>query len=88
MDRARVVQWGVNNQANFAKWARRSGKPSRISRDQRDKICDKSSVTLWKNCTTGKHILNGRYSCLKLDGEKRVEYLRIDLTDIMVKSIK
>ena len=39
-----------------------------------------------KNCTTGKHILNGKIRCLKLDGEKRVEYLRIDLTDIMVKS--
>ena len=80
--------WDVNNQANFAKGQGGQATQSKIHGISVTKICDKSSVILWKNCTTGKHILNGKISCLKLDGEKRVEYLRIDLTDIMVKSIK
>ena len=80
--------WDVNNQANFAKGQGGQATQSEIHGISVTKICDKSSVILWKNCTTGKHILNGKIRCLKLDGEKRVEYLRIDLTDIMVKSIK
>ena len=52
-----------------------------------DKICDNSSVTLFKNCTTGKHIKSGKIECLKLDGEKRVKYLEVELTDIMVAKV-
>ena len=70
----------------------RSGKavrqPRAISIKSRvDKVCDKSSVTLFQNCTTGKHIKNGKIECLKLDGETRVKYLEVELTDIMVAKV-
>jgi type VI secretion system secreted protein Hcp len=80
--------WSVHNQANFAVGQGGQATQSHIDGISVSKLCDKSSITLWKNCTTGKHIPSGKIRCLKLDGESRIEYLRIDLTDIMVKSIK
>jgi type VI secretion system secreted protein Hcp len=51
------------------------------------KICDKSSVTLYQCCVTGKHIKNGKIVCRKNDGDSKVEYLIVTLTDIMVTKV-
>jgi type VI secretion system secreted protein Hcp len=80
--------WSVDNQANFAQGQGGQATQSKTHGISMTKTCDRSSVTLWQDCTTGKHIANGRIECLKLDGEKRVPYLKIDLTDVMVKGIK
>jgi type VI secretion system secreted protein Hcp len=52
-----------------------------------NKFCDKASVTLYQCCVTGKHIKNGTITCRKNDGEQKVEYLTVKLTDIMVTKI-
>ncbi len=52
------------------------------------KFCDKASVTLYQNCVTGKHIKNGTITCRKNDGDQKVEYLIVKLTDIMVTKVE
>ena len=80
--------WGVNTEATFEVGQGGQAKQSHIHVIAASKSCDKSTVVLWKNCTTGRHIPTGIISCMKLDGETRVEYLKIDLTDIMVKTVE
>ena len=79
--------WKVANDASFATGQGGQATQGHVDKISIDKICDLSSVTLFKNCTTGKHIKNGRIECLKLDGETRVTYLSVDLTDIMVAKV-
>jgi type VI secretion system secreted protein Hcp len=80
-------KWNVKNDASFATGQGGQATQGHVDKISIDKICDLSSVTLFKNCTTGKHIKNGRIECLKLDGESRVTYLSVDLTDIMVAKV-
>jgi type VI secretion system secreted protein Hcp len=79
--------WLVDANASFEVGQGGQAKQSHIHEIQAQKFCDKASVVLWKNCTTGRHIPKGHISCMKLDGETRVEYLKIDLNDIMVKKV-
>jgi type VI secretion system secreted protein Hcp len=51
------------------------------------KSCDKASVTLYQCCVTGKHIQGGTITCRKNDGDQKVEYLIVKLTDIMVTKV-
>jgi type VI secretion system secreted protein Hcp len=51
------------------------------------KICDKASVNLLQYCTVGKHIPKGKITCRKKDGDDKVEYLKIDLTDIKISYV-
>lgn len=80
--------WGVDNPASFAIGQGGQATQAHIAAISLQKQCDKSSVAMFKACTTGKHIPKGTISCLKLDGENRVEYLKIDLTDIMVSNFQ
>ena len=80
--------WGVDNPASFAIGQGGQATQAHVAALALQKRCDKSSVTLFKDCTTGKHIPKGTVSCMKLDGDSRVEYLKIDLTDIMVSAFK
>jgi type VI secretion system secreted protein Hcp len=52
-----------------------------------NKYCDKASVTLYQDCVTGKHIRNGTITCRKNDGDQKVEYLIMKLTDIMITKV-
>jgi type VI secretion system secreted protein Hcp len=79
--------WGVEAKATFEIGQGGQAKQSHINAISAEKSCDKATVILWKNCTTGRHIPRGTISCMKLDGETRVQYLKIDLTDIMVKAV-
>jgi type VI secretion system secreted protein Hcp len=80
--------WGTSNGATFAIGQGGQATQGHVEEISIDKFCDKSSVTLFKNCTTGRHIPSGIISCLKLDGETRVQYMKIDLKDIMVKQVQ
>ncbi len=80
--------WGVDNPASFAVGQGGQATQAHIAAVSAQKRCDKASVALFKACTTGKHIPKGTVSCLKLDGDSRVEYLKIDLTDIMVSGLQ
>jgi len=80
--------WSVDALATFEVGQGGQAKQSHIHEIFGSKFCDKSTVILWKNCTTGRHIPRGTISCMKLDGESRVEYLKIELNDIMVKKVE
>jgi len=80
--------WGVDNPSSFAQGQGGQSTQAHVASMDIVKRCDKASVTLKKNCTTGKHIASGTVSCMKLDGDSRVEYLKIDLTDIMVSNFQ
>ena len=79
--------WTTNNPV---KWdVNQGGQSSKVEVKEItiNKICDKASVTLYQNCVTGKHIKNGTITCRKNDGDQKVEYLIVTLTDIMVSSV-
>jgi len=80
--------WGVDNPSSFAIGQGGQSTQAHISALNIQKHCDKASVSLFKASTTGKHIPDGTLSCMKLDGDSRVEYLKIDLTDIMVSGLQ
>jgi type VI secretion system secreted protein Hcp len=80
--------WGVDNPSSFAIGQGGQATQAHISAINLQKHCDKSSVALFKCCTTGKHINSGTLSCMKLDGDSRVEYLKVSLTDIMVSGFQ
>ena len=79
--------WVVHADATFEVGLGGQAKQSHIDAISASKFCDKSSVTLWKNCTTGKHIPRGHIHCLKLDGDTRVKYLTLELEDIMLRKV-
>ena len=53
-----------------------------------EKFCDKSSVTFGRIARPADTFLAESISCMKLDGETRVQYLKIDLKDIMLKKVE
>jgi type VI secretion system secreted protein Hcp len=79
--------WGAENKV---KWEVNQGGHS-VKVDVKDivleKQCDKASVALYQCCVTGKHIKHGTIVCRKNDGEQKVEYLTVKLTDIMVANM-
>ena len=80
-------QWSTEN---FVRWDVNQGGQStkvEIKHIELNKICDKASVTLYQCCVTGKHIKNGKIICRKNDGDQKVEYLIVTLTDIMVTKV-
>lgn len=50
------------------------------------KHVDKSSPTLVQYCTLGKHISKGQLIVRKAGGDSQVEYLKIEMKDIMISS--
>ncbi len=78
--------WGVDNPASFAAGQGGQATQAHIASFSIQKHVDASTVPLFKNCTTGKHIPKGTLSCMKLDGDTRVEYYKVDFTDVMVSS--
>jgi type VI secretion system secreted protein Hcp len=79
--------WGVDNPASFAEGQGGQSTQAHIGSLNVLKTLDKGSVALFKNCTTGKHIGSATVSCMKLDGDSRIEYMKIDFTDLMVSSL-
>ena len=73
------VRWDINQ----------GGQSTKVDIQDIDlkKICDKASVTLYQCCVTGKHIKNGKIVCRKNDGDSKVEYLIVTLTDIMITKV-
>jgi type VI secretion system secreted protein Hcp len=75
-----TVKWDVNQ----------GGQSTRVDVKEIaiDKTCDRASVALYQCCVTGKHIKNGTITCRKNDGEQKVEYLVVKLTDIMIAKVE
>jgi type VI secretion system secreted protein Hcp len=80
--------WGVDNPASFATGQGGQATQANIASLNILKVVDKASVALFKNSTTGKHIASATLSCMKLDGDSRIEFLKVDFTDLMVSSLQ
>jgi type VI secretion system secreted protein Hcp len=83
----RTWEWHTEN---HVKWDVNQGGQSTkvdVKRIDLKKVCDKASVTLYQCCVTGRHIKNGTITCRKNDGEQKVEYLIVKMTDIMIAQI-
>lgn len=84
-----IINWQWEN-TNVVKWdINQGGQSTRVNVGELTvtKFCDKASVTLQQNCVTGKHIKNGTITCRKNDGDQKVEYLVVKLTDIMISKV-
>lgn len=52
------------------------------------KYVDKASTPLLQHCCNGKHIPSGKLTVRKAGGDSPVEYLKVELTDIIVTSVQ
>jgi type VI secretion system secreted protein Hcp len=73
------VRWDVNQ----------GGQSTNVKFDtiKIDKIVDKATVVLYQCCVTGKHIPKAWITCRKNDGDQKVEYLTVELDDIIVNKV-
>jgi type VI secretion system secreted protein Hcp len=74
-----VVKWDLNQGGQSTK--------ANVHAISLDKSCDKASVMLYQCCITGKHIPSATITCRKNDGEQKIEYLVVDLTDVMISKV-
>lgn len=51
------------------------------------KRVDKSTPTLLAACATGRHVKKGTLTVRKAGGDKAVEYIKLDIQDIIVSSV-
>jgi len=78
-DTVNTVKWDINQGGQSTKVD--------VQHVLLNKSCDKASVTLYQNCVTGKHIKNGTITCRKNDGDQKVEYFILKMTDIMITKV-
>jgi type VI secretion system secreted protein Hcp len=79
--------WHTHNQI---RWDMNQGGQStkaKVNEITVNKVCDQASVTLHRYCLTGKHFKKGRIICRKNDGEKKLEYLTVELEDVMIQKV-
>jgi len=79
--------WNMNNPADFKMNQSVASTKLEVANIDVTKICDIATVALSQYCALGKHIPNGKLTCRKNAGDQKVEYLIIELTDIMVKKL-
>jgi len=76
--------WGASNSSSF-RHGTGSGVGVGDTHDiQISKYTDKSSLTLMNKCTTGKTIPSGQLTLLKMQGETKIAYFKIELTDVVI----
>lgn len=80
------VSWGSTNNSSF-----RAGTGSGIGQgDTHDISCtkytDKASLTLHQKCTMGKVIPSGKLTLLKQQGDSKIAYFEVKLTNIVITS--
>lgn len=80
------LSWGVTNPASFAKGQGGQATQADIGAFTISKHVDSASVALFRASTTGKHIDKGTLECLKLDGDSRIVYYKVDFTKLLVTS--
>jgi type VI secretion system secreted protein Hcp len=80
--------WSVSNNAPFGLHnvaeATKAGSAAHITIH---KMFDAASVTLMNLCAHGQHIAKGKITCRKNAGDDKVEYLKIELTDIKIEQV-
>ena len=80
-------RWGLENHAPYRLQENEATKQTSVHHITIEKMVDKASTTLANYCAHGKHIAEGTITCRKNDGDTKVEYLIIKLTDVKVESV-
>jgi type VI secretion system secreted protein Hcp len=80
------VSWGSTNNSSF-----RHGTGSGIGQGETHdihctKFTDKSSLVLHQKCTMGKAIPSGKLTLLKQEGETKIPYFQVKLTNVVITS--
>jgi type VI secretion system secreted protein Hcp len=81
-------KWSVDNSADHKLSSDKAAAKTNVKNITIDKIIDVASVTLLQFCAKGTHIPRATITCRKNHGEYKVEYLTIDLTDVMIHSVE
>jgi type VI secretion system secreted protein Hcp len=79
-------EWEVKNDATIEEKKEVSSKTS-VESLSITKGIDKASAILMQYCSLGEHISEGKLTCRKNAGEKKVEFLVIELTDVKVMDV-
>jgi type VI secretion system secreted protein Hcp len=85
-----IKEWKWCSSA-VVKWDRNQGGQTLSSKYDKitiTKTVDKASAILMRCCLTGKHIPDGKITCRKKDGDSKLEYLVVDLKDIIVSKVE
>jgi type VI secretion system secreted protein Hcp len=78
--------WGASNNNSFSHGTGGSVSKGQIHDISFTKLADKASVRLMDRVVSGLHIKKAKVSLLKQSGEKKIPYLEIELTDVIVTS--
>jgi type VI secretion system secreted protein Hcp len=84
-----IVQWGWGADATI-KWEQnQGGQCTHSAYHQIDitKTVDKASLVLQRCCLTGKHIRHAKITCRKNDGDQKIEYLILELKNVMIQEV-
>jgi type VI secretion system secreted protein Hcp len=73
------IRWDVNQGGQSTK--------AKIEKIVVQKACDQASAALYRYCVTGKHFKHAQLICRKNDGEKKLDYLTIDMDDVMIQKV-
>jgi type VI secretion system secreted protein Hcp len=85
-----IREWKWGSSATV-KWDRNQGGQTLSSKYDKItvvKTVDKASATLMQCCLTGRHIPTGKITCRKKDGDSKVDYLTVELKDIVVSKVE
>jgi len=80
--------WTTKNNVTWGKNQGGHSTNAEISQITVNKICCRASAILYRYCVTGKHFKKARIICRKNDGEKKLEYLTVELEDVMISQVK
>ncbi len=85
-----IQTWTWDAGLNPVRWdLNQGGQSTRANTDKIvvTKVCDQASVALYQYCVTGKHFKNARIICRKNDGEEKINYLTIEMEDVMIQEV-
>lgn len=76
--------WTVDNPADYKMSTAQAATKANVHNITVRKHCDFASVNLLRYCTMGTHIPSARITCRKHRGEDMLEYLTIDMRDVII----
>jgi len=80
--------WGASNQGSFHTGTGGGTGKATFHDLTVTKNVDKASSSLWKSVSTGTHIAKGTLYVRKAGGDKPLDYLTIEMTNIIITSLQ
>src|SRR3954453_7943983 len=81
------LKWGLENKAPPRIGQAEASKQTSADHLVIEKWVDNASVTLTRMCANGQNIPNGKIICRKNHGEKKIDYLTIELFDVKIDKV-